>query len=142
MSPRIRCAMSLLLTVAAGLIAPVALVAQQPQPGTAAASSVKRTILTRADVPGSNYEVVYALVEVAANTSVPRHTHPGSVFGYLLEGDYTMLVEGQPPRALHPGEWLQVPVNAVHEEHSGDRPARLLAVFTVDKGKPLTSPAP
>jgi quercetin dioxygenase-like cupin family protein len=142
MKPEIRRAMTLILAAAAALVAPAGVVAQQAPVSAAPASPVTRTILHRADVPGSNYEVIYALVEVAAKTTVPPHTHPGSVFGYLLEGDYTMQIEGQPARTLQPGEWLQVPAHAVHAEHSGDRPARLLAVFTVEKGKPLTSSVP
>jgi len=108
----------------------------------APASAIHRTILKRIDVPGSLYEVVYVLVEVAADSIVPRHTHPGSVMGYLLEGDYTVLLDGQPPRSLHNGEVFEIPPGVVHEEHSGNKPAKILAVFTVEKGKPLTSPAP
>jgi quercetin dioxygenase-like cupin family protein len=130
------------LLLCAALAVPAIGVAGQPPVTTAPVPPVKRTILSRTDVPGSNREVVYALVEVPAHTTVPRHTHPGTVFGYLLEGDYTMLIDGQPARTLQPGDWLQVPENAAHAEHSGDRPARLLAIFTVEKDKPLTSPAP
>ena len=108
----------------------------------AAASAIHRTILKRIDVPGSSYEVVYVLVEIDADSIVPRHTHPGSVMGYLLEGDYTVLINGQPPRSLHTGEVFEVPPGVVHEEHAGNRPAKILAVFTVEKGKPLSSPAP
>ena len=108
----------------------------------APASAIHRTILKRIDVPGSSYEVVYALVEIAADSIVPRHTHPGSVMGYLLEGDYTVLVNGQPPRSLRTGEVFEVPPGVVHEEHSGNKPAKILAVFTVEKGKPLSAPAP
>jgi hypothetical protein len=35
-----------------------------------------------------------------------------------------------------------VPAGAPHAERAGERPARLLAIFTVDKDKPLTTPAP
>ena len=108
----------------------------------APAPAIHRTILKRIDVPGSSYEVVYALVEIAADSIVPRHTHPGSVMGYLLEGDYTVLVNGQPPRSLRTGEVFEVPPGVVHEEHSGNKPAKILAVFTVEKGKPLSAPAP
>jgi quercetin dioxygenase-like cupin family protein len=108
----------------------------------AAASVIHRTILKRIDVPGSSYEVVYVLVEISADSIVPRHTHPGSVMGYLLEGDYTVLINGQPPRNLRSGEVFEVPPGVVHEEHTGNRPAKILAVFTVEKGKPLSSPAP
>lgn len=108
----------------------------------AAASAPQRTILARSDVPGSNLEVVYALIDVPAHVEVARHTHPGGVFGYLLEGEYTMMIDGEPPRVLRPGEWLQVPPGVPHAERSGERAARLLAVFTVEKGRPLTTPAP
>ncbi|MFO1399803.1 MAG: cupin domain-containing protein [Steroidobacteraceae bacterium] len=113
-----------------------------PAAAPAAVAAPRRTILGRNDVPGANQEVVYALVEVPAHADVARHTHPGTVFGYLLEGDYTMVIDGQPPRTLQPGEWLQVPAGVPHAEHSGERPARLLAIFTVEKGRPLTTPAP
>lgn len=103
---------------------------------------IKRTILNRIDVPGSSYEVVYALVEIAPNSTVARHTHPGTVFGYLLEGDYTLVAAGQPPHSLAIGDTLEVPAGIVHEEHSGNHGAKLLVVFTVEKGKPLSSPAP
>ena len=119
-----------------------AVTGQSPMAATVPAPGPKRTLLSRTDVPGSNQEVVYALVEVPAHAEVARHTHPGTVFGYLLEGDYTMMIDGQPARTLQPGEWLQVPSGVPHAERSGERPARLLAIFTVEKGKPLTTPAP
>lgn len=127
-------------TLMALLLLPGAAALGADQPS--AAGAPKRSILSRTDVPGSNQEVVYALVEVPAHADVARHTHPGTVFGYLLEGDYTMMIDGQPPRTLQPGEWLQVPSGVPHAERSGERPARLLAIFTVEKGRPLTTPAP
>lgn len=141
MKIRFRGALAVPLLCAA-LAVPAITAADPPSAVAAPVSAVKRTILSRTDVPGSNREVVYALVEVPAHTAVPRHTHPGTVFGYLLEGDYTMLIDGQPARVLQRGDWLQVPENTAHAERSGDRPARLLAIFTVEKDKPLTSPAP
>jgi quercetin dioxygenase-like cupin family protein len=103
---------------------------------------VKRTVLRRVDVPHTNYEVVYALVEIPANSNAGKHTHPGTVFGYLLDGDYTVLVNGSAARKVNPGETWEVPPYVIHDEHTGSSGARILAVFTVEKGKPLTSPAP
>ena len=103
-------------------------------------SAIQRTILRRADVPGTNYEVVYALVEIAAHSIVPRHTHPGMVFGYLVSGDYTILISGS-PHSIRAGESWEVPAGVVHEEHTGAGGAKILAVFTVEKGKPLTATA-
>ena len=133
------CVMASLVAIAASSLPSLA----ADVPGqAAAASAIHRTILKRIDVPGSSYEVVYVLVEIAADSVVPRHTHAGSVMGYLLEGDYAVLIDGQPPRSLHTGEVFEIPAGVVHEEHAGSKAAKILAVFTVEKGKPLSSPAP
>ena len=113
-------------------------VAQQPAP--AAPPPIKRTILQRADVPGTNLEVIYATVEVAAGYKAGRHNHPGVVMGHVTEGDFWMAVDGQPERILKPGDSLTVPSGAVHNEGAMDKPAKLNVVYVVEKGKPLASP--
>jgi len=112
-----------------------------PQAPPAGPPGITRKILSTIDVPGSNYQVIEAKVEIAANTRIPRHTHPGTVVGYLLEGDYSVKLEGQAVKSLMPGETFVIPAGVVHEEFAGEHPAKALAVFTVEKGKPLTSPA-
>jgi len=64
------------------------------------------------------------------------------VVGFVVEGEYTMLIDGQLPRPLKAGDSLEVPSGVVHDERTSGKPAKLLAVFTVEKGKPLTTPAP
>jgi len=108
---------------------------------SAAQSGITRKILSTIDVPDSKYQVIEARVEIAANVHVPPHTHPGTVVGYLLEGDYSIKLAGQPAKTLMPGESFVIPAGVVHEEFAGAHPAKALAVFTVEKGKPLTSPA-
>lgn len=98
--------------------------------------ALKRTVLRTVDVPDSNYEVSVVLIEAPANVRNGRHTHPGTVVGYVLEGEYTMWIDGQPPKQLKAGDSLEVPAGVVHDEGTGDAPAKLLAVFTVEKGKP------
>jgi quercetin dioxygenase-like cupin family protein len=134
--------MLLIIGAIAALNPPVSVTAAEPAAGSpeSQAPAIKRTILRRVDVPNSNYEVVLVLVEVPADTSVGRHTHPGTVVGYVIEGEYTMLIDGRAPQALKPGESLDVPSGVVHDEHTGRKPAKLLAVFTVEKGKPLATP--
>jgi quercetin dioxygenase-like cupin family protein len=120
---------------------PLSLAGEAAEPSAAGAgSAIKRTVLRRVDVPNSAYEVVVVLVEAPANASAGKHTHPGTVVGYVLEGTYTMLIEGRAPLALKPGDSLEVPAGAVHDERAGNAPAKLLAVFTVEKGKPLATP--
>jgi hypothetical protein len=42
-------------------------------------SPVKRTIIGKTEVPGANYEVFTAMVEIAPNFRAGRHFHPGVV---------------------------------------------------------------
>lgn len=103
-------------------------------------TQIKRTVLHRADVPQSSYEVMVFTAEVPSGYTAGKHTHPGTVVGYILEGEYTLLVEGEAPRVLKAGESLTIPPGVVHDERTGQGAAKFLAVFTVQKGKPLSTP--
>lgn len=116
---------------------PVTLIAQQPS----ASPTIKRTPLQKVDVPGENYEVITGIAEIAPNVNIGRHTHPGAETGYVLEGELTLLVDGQPPLKLKAGDSYKVPPRAVHDGRSGQSPAKVLAVYIVKKGKPLAAPA-
>ncbi len=106
-----------------------------------AQTPIKRTPLQKFDVPGTAYETVIGIAEIAANVNVGRHTHPGPESGYLLEGEFTLLVEGQPPLVVKAGESYKVPPGAVHDARSGDKGAKVIATYVVEKGKPLATPA-
>ena len=113
----------------------------QPQPAPAQAPPITRTVLQRVDVPGTNLEVIYATVEIAANFKAGRHNHPGVVIGHVVEGEFWIHVDGQPERVMRAGEALSLPDRAIHNEGSTDKPVKLNAVYVVEKGKPLASPA-
>ena len=106
-----------------------------------AQTPIKRTPLQKFDVPGTAYETVIGIAEIAANVNVGRHTHPGPESGYLLEGEFTLLVEGQPPLVVKAGESYKVPPGAIHDARSGDKGAKVIATYVVEKGKPLATPA-
>lgn len=128
--------------LSAALIVQSAPKAQQPAPpaATQAAPGVKRTILQKMDVPGSDYETIIAVVDVAANFTAGRHTHPGPVTGYVMEGDFYMTFDGQPEKALKVGDSLVVPDGTIHNEGTKDKPAKLMAIYVVKKGSPLATP--
>src|SRR5215207_9901590 len=63
---------------------------------------IKRTPLQKFDVPGTNYESVIGLAEVAPTANIGRHTHFGMGSGYVLEGEFVLLVDGQPDK---PQRW-------------------------------------
>jgi quercetin dioxygenase-like cupin family protein len=101
---------------------------------------IKRTVLQKFDVPGTDYETVIGIAEIAPGVNIGRHTHPGAESGYLLEGDMTLIVANQPDRPLKTGDSYQIPVGAAHDARSGEKGARVIATYVVEKGKPLASP--
>lgn len=109
---------------------------------TPAPTGIKRTPLQTVDVPGSNLNAITAIAEIAPNTSIGRHTHSGPETGYMIEGEMTLMIDGQPPKVVKAGESYQVPLGAVHDAKTGDKGARVMAVYIVEKGKPLATPAP
>jgi quercetin dioxygenase-like cupin family protein len=116
--------------------------ATQAQHAPTQPSPVKRTPLGKVDVPGSNYEVVFGITELAAGFKAGRHSHPGQVMAYVAEGEFWYLVDGQPERIYKVGDSFTLPDRAIHNEGAaGGSPVKVMAVFIVEKGKPLVQPA-
>lgn len=108
----------------------------------AQASALTRTMVTKADVSVPGREAVVARVEVAPGGVAGWHTHPGDEISYVMEGEATLLVAGQPPRQVKAGEGFVIPAGTVHNaKNDGPMPTRLVGVYVVEKGKPLASPA-
>ncbi len=112
------------------------------QPALVASSGVKRTMLQTVDVPGSTtHQVVMAVAEIAPGTNAGPHRHPGIEIGYLLEGTVEMSHEGKPMASAKTGDSFKNELQAVHDvKNVGKTPARVLAVYIVEKGKPLAEP--
>ena len=111
------------------------------QQAPVAPSPVKRTPIGKVDVPGSNYEVITAMVEIQPGFKAGRHTHPGTVQAQVLEGEFMIQFDDQPERTFKAGQSVEVPNAAIHNEGAvGSAPAKLIAVYVVEKGKPLVSP--
>ena len=109
----------------------------------AQASGLTRTLVGRADVSVPGREAVVARVEIAPGAKAGRHTHPGDEISYLMEGEATLLIDGQPPRQLKAGESFVIPAGTIHDaQNNGATPTRLVGVYVVEKGKPLATPAP
>jgi len=104
---------------------------------------IQRTIVLRKDVSVPGREAVIARVEIAPGSSAGRHTHAGEEISYVMEGELEVLVEGQPPQNVKTGESFVIPNGARHDAHNkGTVPVKLAAVYLVEKGKPLATPAP
>jgi len=109
----------------------------------AQAAGLTRQLVGRADVSVPGREAVVARVEVAPGAKAGRHTHPGDEISYVLEGEATLLIDGQAPRTVKAGESFVIPAGVIHDAHNdGGTPIKLVGVYVVEKGKPLATPAP
>jgi len=111
-----------------------------PPAVTQGASDIKRTIVQRFDVPGSTYETVIALVEIAPNAVIGKHTHPGVDSGVLQSGDIVLNAEGRSEQIVKPGDSWQIPPNTVHWGKAGPNGAKITNTYVIEKGKPLATP--
>src|SRR2546425_3941901 len=111
-----------------------ALYAQQP--------GFTRKMLQDQAVGATDRHAVQVVAEFTPGAAAGKHTHPGEELGYVLEGTLQLEIAGQPPRTLNAGEAFFVPAGVVHDgRNTGSGPAKVLATYVVEKGKPVASPA-
>jgi quercetin dioxygenase-like cupin family protein len=107
-----------------------------------AQDGIKRTDLQTHDLSIPGREVVQQMVELQPGAVVARHTHPGEEVSVVLEGELLLEIAGKPSVTMKAGQAFTVPMGAVHGVKStGSAPAKLVATYIVEKGKPLRSPA-
>jgi quercetin dioxygenase-like cupin family protein len=104
-------------------------------------SGVTRRILSTEELPGGQYVVVQVAAEIAPGATVARHTHPGIESSVILDGEAELFVDGQPNRKLRAGDSFQIPAVTPHSLRNGSGATRVSGTYTVEKGKPLASPA-
>ena len=109
--------------------------AQAPEP--------HRIVLKTADLTGTDKEIIIAVLEVPPGVTIARHTHPGEEATYVLEGAKLQMPDGK--EIDRPAG--QAGVNVRDVPHAGykvigDKALKILTVHIVDKGKPMTVPAP
>jgi len=116
-----------------GIVAGGAIFAQNP--------GIKRTIVKTQDV-SDGHQAVIASVMIAPGASAGRHTHPGEEISYVIEGEGEVLIDGQPPLPIKAGDGFVIPAGAIHDAHNtGTVPIKMAAVYYIEKGKPLATPA-
>ncbi len=123
------------------LIVPVLLVAGF---AIAQAPGIKRTMLQKGDVPVDGArEVVMGMAEIAAGGATGRHSHNGPETGYMLEGASILEIDGDAPKMMKAGDSYYIPAGKIHNASAhGGGGAKVLAIYVVEKGKPLVIPAP
>jgi quercetin dioxygenase-like cupin family protein len=122
------------ILAAAVLAGSTALAADAPGP--------TRTMLEQVDVPGSVYTTIVMLIEIEPHGLVARHIHPGTEMAYVLEGSGDLFVAGNPVMHFSAGDHWKTPAYTPHYLQIGPEGAKLLSTYVVEKGKPLSTPAP
>jgi quercetin dioxygenase-like cupin family protein len=113
----------------------VAFAAQQP--------GIKRTILQRADDPGNpKYEAIMGVSEIPPGGTSGKHRHPGTELAYVLDGSVELQQEGKAPVTVKAGEVIKNEANIHNATNKGTKPVKILAVYIVEKGKPLAESVP
>ena len=123
------------LVVLWSLLLPPSAFAQDAQPN--------RIVLKTADLTGTDKEIIIAVLEVPPGVTIARHTHPGEEATYVLEGAKLQMPDGK--EIDRPAG--QAGVNVRDVPHAGykvvgDKALKILTIHIVDKGKPMTVPAP
>ena len=101
---------------------------------------VERTILQRQDLAGvPGYEILFVEATIPVGGREGRHTHPGTMIGYLTQGSFTMEVEGK-MTDYEAGASVVVGPGVVHEGiNRGKVPIKAVVTFIVQKGQPLSA---
>jgi quercetin dioxygenase-like cupin family protein len=108
----------------------------------AAPAGFKRVELQKHDLSVGGREAITARGEFQPGAAVPRHTHPGEEIGYVVEGELTVEIDGQPAKTVKAGEAFFVPANTVHAGKSAAKGNTVvLSTYVIEKGKPLATPA-
>ena len=131
-----------LVTIGAALVGLAAL-SLTPSPGSAQQPTVQRKVLLTEDLPIPGYQTVMATIEIPAGGREGRHTHPGAVVVYILEGAFTFDYEGKATMTYKAGDSFYIEANKIHEGiNNGTSPVKAVAALVVEKGKPLITEVP
>ena len=81
-------------------------------------------------------EVVVSKVRIPANTSLPKHWHPGEEFAYVIEGSVTLWQKDKSDTLLKEGEAAKVPLKQIHTAITGSEGVTLLVFRVHEEGQP------
>ncbi len=106
--------------------------------GAQAQDSTSRKELKRADLTGTNMEIVISISELKPGEALARHIHHGEEALYVLDGATAELPDGKQIE-FTPGA---AAVNVREVAHAGfkvvgDKTLKFVTVHIADKGKPL-----
>jgi quercetin dioxygenase-like cupin family protein len=127
-------------TIAASLVVGLLVGISGMSSSLAQVPGFKRVELQKQDLGTPGREAVLARGEFEAGAAVPKHTHPGEEIGFVLEGELTLEIDGQPAKKLKAGDSFFVPASQVHAgKNTAKGKTVVVSTYIIEKGKPLAS---
>jgi len=109
---------------------------------SAQATAVHRAPLEEQAYPAGYHSVTVKTTVDQGGTVLP-HTHPGIENTYILEGQGTLKIAGQPNRTVKAGDSFAIPAVAVHSlVNTGPSAILMITTYVLEKDKPLATPVP
>ena len=87
------------------------------------------------------FDAVLVEVNFAPGASAAEHRHPGSILGYVVDGQMRFAINNEPDQIVAAGGTFFEPSGALHTgfgSASPDAPVRALVFLVVPNGSPLT----
>lgn len=107
-----------------------------------AQAGFSRKLLREQDISVPGRRAAVALIEFAPGGYAARHSHPGEEIGYVIEGTFTLEIDGKEPQALKAGDTFIIPPGVVHTgRNKGETPVKVVSTYVIEKGQPLATPA-
>src|SRR5262247_2810819 len=130
-------AVALIVMLGPGALGPA--LSQQQTPATKVTTLLKEVV---AELPGR--EIIMVTLDIPPGGGSAAHRHPGHhIFGYVLEGTYTLKLGDGAETVLSKGQtFYEAPgqLHGVSANASQTEPAKVLAVLVAESGKPITVP--
>jgi quercetin dioxygenase-like cupin family protein len=105
---------------------------------------IKTTQFTKQDVTGApGREVTFQSLDMAPGSSTDLQTHPGDEIGAVIEGTVLVGHGDEDLKEVLAGQAFTAPPNSpLRIKNAGDKPAKVVTVQILEKGKPSTTVLP
>lgn len=124
-------------------LALLALVSVQPVQAADKAPAAKETVvLQRVPIVGTDREMGMGIAEFPPNASKPHQKATGPEVVYVLEGEVTVRIDGQPPQVVRAGQSYRMPADVIHVTTAGPAGAKVVATWAWVPGKPFNIRVP